>query len=283
MIKKIVLVSTFVLLLFPIYFMIVGSFQTMNGVMKMPPNLIPLHPTFSSYAPLLNLTPETMNGGIAVYWKIEKLLMNTGTVVLFSVISSVFVSCGAGFVFAFYGFAFKKVLWSILLVGLMIPRISLILPTYMIMKKIGLSGTLAAAILPIVFSPFGMFLAKLYFESIPKSLLESARLDGAHEGEILVRIVMPVCRPLVVALSVFSSIMALQDYLWQSLVLQMSDRQTLLVGLMKAVMTRGGGELSINSMGKGMAAGVLLLIPLLAVFVAANKYFVENISGAMKE
>jgi ABC-type glycerol-3-phosphate transport system permease component len=169
----------------------------------------------------------------------------------------------------------------------MIPRISLIIPTFVIIKKIQLSGTLLATILPIIYYPVGLYLSRLYFETIPISLLESARLDGANEIQILSKIVLPLSKPIITCLALFSSINVLQDYIWQMLVLQKENNYTLLVGMMRLAMNRQGGtEANINPLSKAMASGVILLFPLLVIFLIANKYFTKSLAGydgAVKE
>lgn len=271
MIKKTILILFFIILMLPVYFMIIGSLQDIHGVMKMPPRLIPSNMILDNYLKLFSWNVRI--------WLFNSILVCTGTVIL-----SVFLSCSGGYVFSFYRFKYKKIIWSSLLVGMMIPRISMIIPLYVIMRKLGLSGTLYAVVFPIVFSPVGLYLARNYFSTIPISLLESARLDGANEFQILYKIVMPVSKPIIVALSVFASIGVLQDYIWQMLVLQDQEKQTLLVGLMRQVMIRGGGaDTNVNPIGRTLAVGVVLLLPLLVIFLVANKYFVSSLSGAMKE
>lgn len=267
---KVILVLFFILMLLPLYWMFLGSLQNITKIMSMPPNIFPSNPSLYNYKLLLR--PESGK------WIINTLLVVTGSVT-FSVISSL----TSGYAFAYFNFPCKGLLWSAMLVRMMIPRISILIPLYVTMKKLGLSGTLLAVILPDAFSPFGMFLARNYFQSIPKELLESARLDGANEFEILRYVVAPVSKPIVSALALFAGIGALQDYIWQMLVLQDPTKQTLLVGVMRAAMERGGGELSLNPIGRGFAAGIVLFIPLLIIFLVANKYFTESLGGAIKE
>lgn len=269
MIKKIFLILVFMFMFLPIYFMLLGSFQTAITAVKMPPDLWVNEITFIHYIKIFSLN-------ISV-WLVNSIVVMVGIVFL-----SVFVSCSGGYVFSFYSFKFKEIIWPFFLVGMMIPRISILIPTFVIIRKLGLSGSLLAIILPVVFSPLGLFLARNYFDGIPKSLLESARLDGASEIGILTKIVMPISLPLVSLLSVFAGIYALQDYIWQALVLQVSNKQTMIVGLIRYTMLRGGAE-GVNNVGRGMAVGIVLLVPLLIIFIFANKYFVNNISGAIKE
>jgi len=268
--SKFILVLVFALLLAPLYFMLIGSFQDIHGVMSMPPSLIPHNPIMGNYERMLA-------------WPLAKWLSNTLFVVFFTVLISVSISATAGYAFAFYKFPLKKTLWTLFLVGIMIPRISLLIPHYIIVRKLGIQGGLWAVILPACFSPVGLYLARTYFETVPKSLLESARLDGCNEIQVLFHVVAPVSKPIVTALSLFAALASLQDYVWQSLVLLNPSRQTLIVGMIKAVMSRGGTMENVNPLGRSFAVGIVLLFPLLVVFLAANKYFVNSLTGACKE
>ena len=268
--SKFILVLVFALLLAPLYFMLIGSFQDIHGVMAMPPRLIPLNPTLANYQRILA-------------WNLSGWFKNTLFVVVLTVLISVSISASAGYAFAFYKFPLKKTLWTLFLAGIMIPRISLLIPHYIVVRKLGIQGTLWAALLPTCFSPLGLYLARTYFETVPKSLLESARLDGCNEIQVLFHVVAPVSKPIITALSLFAALGSLQDYVWQSLVLINPARQTLLVGMIKSVMMRGGEMENVNPLGRSFAVGIALLFPLLVVFLAANKYFVSNLAGAVKE
>lgn len=251
--------------------MLIGSLQDIHGVMQMPPRMIPANPNLQNYFYLL--------ADNALLW-----LKNTIIVVVSTVIISVTLSVTAGYVFSMYKFKFKKELWLLYLAQMMIPRISLLIPLYVIMKHLHISGTQMAVILPVALSPMGVYLSRNYFDSIPKSIIESARMDGATELQILRYIIAPISKPIIAALSLFAGIGSLQDYLWQMLVLQKPERQTLLVGLMRKAAERGGlGELGVNPVGRSFAVGILLLLPLVVIFLFANRYFVEGISGAVKE
>lgn len=250
--------------------MFIGSLQDIHGIMKMPPNMIPYRPNLDNYMYLLAQN--------ALIW-----FKNTIIVVVSTILISVTLSISAGYVFSMYKFKLKKQLWLLYLAQMMIPRISLLIPLYVIMKHLHLSGKQLAVILPIALSPMGVYLARNYFDSIPKSIIESARIDGASEFQILRFIVAPISKPIIAALSLFSGIGALQDYLWQMLVLQKPERQTLLVGLMRKAAERGTTEMGVNPIGRSFATGILLLLPLVVIFLFANKFFVEGISGAVKE
>lgn len=233
----------------------------------MPPPLFPKSPTLENYERLLTVP-------LVARWCANTLIVVVGTVAI-----SVVVSCMAGYAFATYRFPFKKVLWLLLLAGVMIPRISLIIPLFVVIKKLHLSGSLAAVILATSLSPVGLYLARTYFETLPRSLMEAARIEGAGEARILLSVVVPAARPIVAALSLFAGIGAMGDFMWQMLVLQKPENHTLLVGLTREIMTRGAGITSVNPIGQALATGVILLLPMILIFAFANKYFTQAIGG----
>ena len=235
--RKIIIVSFFVLLLAPLYFLITGSFQATAGLFVMPPRLWPRSPTLANYRWILTLPVGT--------WAVNTLFITVTTVTL-----SVITTVTGGYAFAFYRFPAKKLLWILALSGIMVPHMSLLIPKFVVLGKLGLNGTRLAAILPGVYMPIGLYITRAYFETVPVSIMESARIDGANDAQILFRIVAPISQPIVTAVSLFVGIQSLGDYLWQLLQLQQPARQTLLVGLMRAVMTRGGGDLSVNPIGR---------------------------------
>jgi ABC-type glycerol-3-phosphate transport system permease component len=130
----------------------------------------------------------------------------------------------------------------------------------------------------------GMCLSRNYFESIPKSIIESARIDGANEWQILKMIIIPVSKPIISVLGLFAGVSVLQDYVWQMLVLSDVEKQTLIVGLIRQSMNRTGDiGLLVNPIGMSFAAGVILLFPLVVLFLIGNRYFIEGLQGAVKE
>lgn len=269
--RRVAILLAAMVCLAPLWFLGVGSLLKASTLFLMPPTLFPRMPTLDNYAWAFRLDGWVQWAG------------NTGIVVLLTVLGSVSVSCMAGYAFSFFRFPFKKTIWALLLMGMMVPRIALLIPLFVVSSRIGISGTLWAVILPGLLSPVGMWLARTYFDTVPRSIVESARIDGAGDWMMLARVVAPLSRPIVTALGLFAAIGALQDWVWQALQLQESSTQTLLVGWLRATMTTSGSSNLANPIGHSMAAGMLLLIPLLAVFIVANKYFVGSLEGAVKE
>ena len=213
-----------------------------------------------------------------------KWIGNSAIVMVGTALLSVTVSCCAAYTFAFYEFRFKRVLWMMLLAGIMVPRIALIIPLFVVVYKIGLTGTLLGIILSRALAPASLYLARVYFETVPRSLLEVARIDGASEVQILRSIVAPISRPIITCLALFAAVGALSDFVWQALQLMRGEKRTLLVGLIRATaMNVMNAELQLNPLGRKFAMSMILMLPLLVIFFTASKYFTASLSGAIKE
>lgn len=270
MLNKALLAALAAVALLPLWFLLSGSLAGAGRIMAMPPPLFPSSPSLDNFAWAL-----AREG--AARWALNTLLVASSTALL-----STAVSLMAGAAFAFKAFPGKAALWSALLSALMVPRIALVIPLFAVSAKLRLNGTLAVAVLPLVFSPAGMFAARAFMETIPRSLVEAARMDGATEAQVLFHVVAPVSRPLVALLALLSGVAALQDWVWQALQLQDASRQTLLVGWLRAISVRSTGDNNANPVGHAMAVGVLLLVPLLLLFVIANRHFIGALDGAEK-
>ncbi|GAG01293.1 unnamed protein product, partial [marine sediment metagenome] len=209
---------------------------------------------------------------------------NSFIVVVGTALLSVTVTCCAAYVFAFYNFRFKKALWLLLLAGIMVPRIALIIPLFVVVHKIGLTGTLLGIILSRSLAPASLYLARTYFETVPKSLLEVARIDGASETRILRSIVVPISKPIITCLALFSAVRSLSDFVWQGLQLMRGEKKTLLVGMIRATaLNVMDYELHLNPLGRKFAMSMILMLPLLVIFFTASRYFVGALGGAIKE
>jgi len=270
--SKVFVLIAAIILLSPMWFTAVGSFQDLQGVMSMPPRPWPRIPTLENYA-------WVMNHPIALWAR------NTGIIVILTVVISVTVCCCAAYAFAFYDFKFKKVLWLLLLAGVMVPRISLIIPLFVVLRKVGLGGTLVGIVMKGAVAPTALYLARAFFETVPKSLLDAARIDGAGDVTILARVVAPISKPIITCLALFAAMGAQGDYVWQNLQLQRPEVVPLLVGLMRAVNDRQGGqaELMMNPIGRKLAMAMVLLLPMLLIYFTASRYFTSALGGAIKE
>jgi len=263
---------TFVLF-FPLYWLVIGGFQDLQGIMKMPPNWIPKNPTLWNYKIILKEQP-------VLRWAINTVLIEIMEVGLCLVVTFM-----AGYAFTAFQFSGKKIIFWLFISALMIPYPVLIIPKYVLIRHIGLSGTFLGVIVPDIFWPMGIVLFHKYSQSIPLNILDSARIDGATEIQIIFKIAIQLCVPVIAALIIFKSHYVLSDFIWQGLVLQDQNKSTLIVGLIRAIRNPGvNREMQLNQIGQSLAVGTILFIPLLTIFIAFQKYFISGVTfGGVKE
>jgi multiple sugar transport system permease protein len=269
--RIIILVLIATVYLAPCYWMFSGAFQSASVIIKMPPSFFPYTPTLENFAGMLGF------GGLLVRW-----VANTVLITVVSVAGALAVNGCAAYAFSMFRFKGSQFILVVFLASMMVTRYALLIPTFVLLRWYGISGYLAV-ILPSLFWPTGIYLAVCYFKTIPASLVESARIDGAHEGTILARVVAPLCKPLVAALIIFKGLEVMQDYIWPFLVLQSDGQMTLLVALIRSLYNRMMATRLVDY-GYANAVGVVLFVPLLAVFLLASKYFVSGLAlGSVKE
>jgi multiple sugar transport system permease protein len=268
--RKAGLVIAAALLAFPIYMMAQGSFQPIRGVLHIPPMLWPMRPTLENYA-LVFGQPFLLR------WAASSLVVVAGYVVV-----GIAVNGAAGYVFAMARFPGKEALFVLLIGALLISRQMMIIPQFVVVRALGLREH-AAVIAMASLWPVGIFLFRNYFESIPRSLAESARIDGAGEARIFARVMLPLSAPVLGAAVAFKGMEALSDYIWQMLNLQSEETRTLLVGLAGSVAKMRMQRIT-NNIGYELAVGTVLLVPLVVVFALASRYFVRGLAlGGVKE
>lgn len=191
---------------------------------------------------------------------------------------SLLVNSLAGYAFAKLRFAGRDRLFRVLLAGLVIPAQVAMLPLFLMMRELGLIDTYWGVIVPGMTSIFGIFLVRQYAFAIPQSLLDAARIDGASELRIFRSIVVPFCTPVLVTLAIFTFMGTWNDFLWPLIVLTGEDRQTLPVALANLA-----GE-HVQDVELMMAGAVLTVLPVIVMFLALQRYYIEGIvSGSVKE
>lgn len=266
--KHILLFSFLGILLFPLYWMFIGSLQSIVGIMKVPPSFFPLNPTLKNYISLIR-------GSSFLLW-----MFNTVMVVVPMVLLSVITCSLAGFAFAVYRL---DLLFGIFLISLMIPRTVMIVPLFGICSKLGISSSRLGAILPVSFSMMGIILMRNFVKSVPKSFLEAAWIDGAGDWTLLWRIILPIAKPVLGVIMILQSLAGLTDFLWQSLILRSSDQYTILIGVITQVYRTYNPILRINPIGVSLAGGMILFLPLFLIFLSFRKMFVGGIiTGSVK-
>jgi multiple sugar transport system permease protein len=190
---------------------------------------------------------------------------------------SLLFNVSAGYAFAKLRFAGRDRLFKGLVGALVVPGQVAMVPLFLLLKQMGLVNTYGGVIVPALASIFGIFLVRQYALSIPDDLLEAARVDGASEFRIFRSIVVPVLKPIIVTLGVFTLLGTWNDFMWPLIVLTDRDLYTLPVAL--ATLSRE----HVQDNELMMAGSVLTTLPVLLVFVALQRYYIEGLTaGSIK-
>jgi multiple sugar transport system permease protein/alpha-1,4-digalacturonate transport system permease protein len=189
-----------------------------------------------------------------------------------AVLLTVSINLLAGYTFAKYSFPGRTVIFFAILVTLMVPIQVIIVPEFLLVSKLGLLGSIWSVVLPRAAEPFGIFMARQFFLSIPDELIEAARIDGAGDFSIFVRIVLPLARPLIAVLAIFTFMYRWNDFSWPLVVLQRVEDFTVTLGLSSM-----HGNYKVSESGI-MAMSLISILPMLLVFVLFQRYFVAGIA-----
>lgn len=179
----------------------------------------------------------------------------------------------AAYAFAKLEFRGKTWAWRLVLLALMIPHQATAIPTYVMLHHLGMLNTLSALIVPFSISAFGIFLMRQFFRTVPDDLVHAARLDGMSEFELVWRVMLPAAVPALFAFAIFSVVWHWNDYFWPLLVISSPELATPPLG----TMFFRNEEAGINY-GPLMAGTVLITAPLLLLFIAAQKRFIEGVT-----
>lgn len=252
--------------IFPLYWLFTSSFKTSAGIFKMPPDWFPRELYLNNYRELLGGQPT-------LQWAFNSLLVSVAATLLVVACSSM-----ASYAFAKLEFPFKKSLFMLLISSLMIPKEIFIVPLFKIILRLNWSDSHLAMILPNVATAFGVYLLYSFFQTVPDSIRESGKLDGANEMQVFLQLIMPMVKPGVGALFILNFVNVWNDYLWQMLIARSREMMTLMVGTASLMQ-----EINPNFAYK-MAGASVAALPMLAIFLAFQRYFTGGLTmGAVKE
>ena len=253
-----------VFFIFPLYWIVTGSFKDKIAVNANPPVWFPTAPTMDNYTRLM--------ANPAMRW-----LGNTVIMSVVAMLLTCLTAAMAGYVLAKKRFPGRGLVFSIMICAMALPKQVILVPLLKEMSALGLHDTLWAVILPTVGWPFGIFLMKQFSETIPGEMLEAARIDGAGEARTFLSIVLPMVKPGIGALAIFTFINSWNDYFLQLIMLNSSKNLTISLGIAKLQ-----AEMS-NDFGLIMAGAALAAVPIIVVFLMFQKYFTQGIAmGAVK-
>lgn len=259
------LVVAALIVLFPIYVTVVNSLLPLDGILGKPPKLFPTDPQWSNY------TDAFTNGRMGRY------LVNSAIVTTFIMVGQVGTSILAGYAFAVLRFPFKNTLFVIFLATLMLPIEVTLVANFQTIQTLGWQDTYQGMAAPFLAVGFGTFLMRQAFLTVPRDLRDAAALDGYGHFRFMTRVAVPLVRPSVAALAVFSFLLAWNQYLWPLLVADNEDVRTVQIGL-RTLKGEGAAGLDILFAGTVIAA-----IPIFVLLIVFQKQLVRGLtSGAVK-
>ena len=257
------LLITVFLMLWPIVFMLSTSLKDLNQVFESTLNPLPFPPTFDNYTNVLENFPL-----LTYIW-------NTFYIAIIVTLSKALTSVLAAFGFVYYDFKYKETIFNGMLLTFFIPITVLIMPNYLLMAKLGLLDTPYGVMLPSLVDGMGVFLMRQTMRGIPKPLLEAAILDGATPWQILRKVVLPLIKPSVLAISILFFINSWNEYFWPLLILQDKSNLTLPLALQMFISAEGGSE-----WGVAMAVATLTSLPPLVLYGFCQKFIINTFMQA---
>ena len=260
------LVGLTALTLFPLVWMLSVSFMPADEMARFPPPLWPSRPTLVHYRLLF----ERLELGRYVF--------NSTLIAVSITLGSLLLNSMAGYAFAKLRFTGRTFLLQSLLAALVIPSQAAMLPLFLLLKSLGLINTFGGVIIPGMASIFGIFMVRQQALAIPDSLLDAARIDGAGEFRIYWSLVLPLCRPILVTLAMFTFMGSWNDFMWPLIILTGSERHTLPVALANLM-----GE-HVQDPELMMAGAVLTVLPVVVLFLLLQRHYIAGlVLGSVKE
>ena len=250
----------------PLLWMALSAFKTQKDLTASPPVWLPSQWTLSNFSQLLDQLD------------MPRYFMNSLIVAVLVTVCNLLFCSMVGYALAKLDFTGRSRVFGIVLIALMVPGNLLILPLYVLMNKLSLIDTYAGLVLPFAAGAFGVFLMRQFMQSVPDELLEAARIDGAGEWYIFFRIVLPLVRPALATLAIFTFLGSWNNFVWPLIATNDPGKYTLPVALATFAndpnRTVGGGN------GMLMAGSLLVVLPVLLVFVVLQRHFTQGIATA---
>ena len=249
----------------PLLWMVSASFMPGGEASQLPIRLLPSHATLEHYRTLFTRLDLARHLG-------NSLIIAVGSTLI-----SVLLNGMAGYAFAKLDFTGRERIFQILVAGMLIPAQVGMLPLFLLLKSMGLVNTMLAVMIPMMAPIFGIFMVRQYALGIPRDLLDAARMDGASEIRIFWTIVVPLLRPILATLAIFTFLTSWNDFLWPLIVLADDARYTLPVALANL-----SGE-HVQDTELMMAGAVLTVTPVVLVFLVLQRQYVRGLMlGGLK-
>lgn len=248
-------------MIMPFAWMILGSFKTDAEIRQYPTDFLPKQPTLDNF--------------VALFARLDfaTFFFNSVVVAAFVTLGNIVFCSMVGYALAKLQFRGKRLLFALVLSTLMVPGVVTFVPLFVLTANLGLVNSYPGLILPFLITPLGVFLMRQFMLGLPDELIEAARIDGASEWRIFLRVIMPLCGPAIATLTILTFLASWNNFLWPLVVATTEDMYTLPVAL--ALYSVGQNAARYGLM---MAGAVVVVVPVLVVFVLLQRHFVQGIS-----
>ena len=265
-IKKIILYTIIIVIgvifIFPFIWMVLSSLKMNKDVLAVPIRFFPPEWNWNSYYSAFHYGD----------YDFARYFANSIIVVIFAVLLCIFLSTTAGYGFAKYKFKGNSLLFTLVLSTMMIPFQAIIVPLFLLVKKMGIQNSYLGLIIPEALTAFGVFMMRQFFYSVPNDFIESARLDGANEFIIFERISFPIAKTAVLALVIFHSQWVWNLLIWPLILITTPEMRT----LPQAIALFSG--VYFTPYPEQLAISVVACLPLLLLYFFLSKHFVQGIA-----
>ncbi|MFT8312703.1 MAG: carbohydrate ABC transporter permease [Clostridium sp.] len=249
--------------LFPIVFAISSSFKSFNEAYSNVLAIIPVKPTINNYIEVFTRLPFLQITGNTFFI--------AGCVTLFKTITAVF----AAYAFVYFDFKYKNIIYFILISTIFIPFTVTMIPNYLTISKLGFNDNLLGVILPQLSDATGIFLIRQSMRTIPRSLIEVAKLEKVNHLKIMKDIVVPLVKPAIISTGIMFFINSWNEYVWPVLILKSKENFTLPLALQLFISSEGGTDFTI-----AMAVSVVTMIIPLVLYIIFQKYIINTFASS---
>lgn len=256
-----VIVITIIMLL-PFIWMLSASLKLSRDVFAFPIEWIPSEPRWQNYVDIWTKIPLAL------------FIYNTSKLTIIVTVLQLLTSSFAAYAFAKLHFPYKNTLFLGYIATIAMPWQVYMVPQFLLMREFGLNNTHLALICLQAFTAFGVFLMRQFYMSIPTELCEAARIDGMNEYQIWAKIMLPLSKPALSTLTIFTFVTTWNDFLGPMIYLTRTELKTIQIGL-RMFISQYSAEYGLI-----MAASVVALIPVLIVFLALQRFFVEGVASS---
>lgn len=254
-----------ILIVTPILYGLSISFMTSDEIFSYPPKLFPSSISFDNYKQALDSVP------------IISFIFNSIFVSMAVTVGQIVTSCLASYAFSYFKFKGKKLLFILSLSTLMIPSESTIIANYLTISKFGWTDSYLGLIVPFLVSAMGIFLIRQFYLTVPKELKEAATLDGCSNFKFFIKVLLPISKPVISSLGVYTFLNTWNQYLWPLLVTNAPEKRTVQIGISMLKFSES------QNIGLIFAGVIMIILPSIVIFIIGQKQLIKGITaGAIK-